>query len=436
MKNRFLFFSIIILLSAKQYAQTTNENNWAQNLKAEPNQIHWNMFEHHPMHAIFDSAILYTDAFKAIIEAEGSNVFYKDEVSYLLKLTPFSKYNIPYKNAKNEFERRSVEKQVLDEYRTVKNILHDKRFVKIGMIMNLSEYSFTAKGFSIVKKSLDNFNKSLTNHNIIIDPDFAPVPNTIDMPENVAEQFVNENPNREVLMWGIVDLWDSPKQLKFIAFTYVKPKTGESVFAVYPNSKTISFHILDWSIDPTETSVKEVIDNDMQYLAVNRTYFNTMDSVVSNIPVIRLTKLVSKCKEFGLENGLSEDAKLVILKNEKEIQKRKMALKSLLAVGRQYNGFQTVRSVKEKVIIRFDKKDDYYIWGTCTYSNGKKAKVQAWLNENDFLGIRMEFYSPTDDEIGAGNGTVFLLDNNQLVGYQMSSAINYDLNVKTNIIIK
>ncbi len=440
MKYLFVIYGIVIFSSLSLFAQTPAKSVSKGNNNIDQMGIHWDGFENHPMRALKDSAILLNADYISIIDAEHSNDFYRNKAAYLLKLELFSKYELLLKNAKDEFERRKVEKLILADYTKIKLMLHKKRFLYFGLLLNFSEYSFTANGFSIHEKSRDFLNKYLTTHKIKVDPDLNPVPNVISVGESFAEQFVHDNSTREVTAYGIIDLWSPDKYLKFVAFTYMKPNVGEQIISVYPNAETISQQIEELSVNISEENKTNLIEStDIGIFELSEEDLITIDNRLAESARFHMASLYAKCKEIGLDKSLSEDAKQIIIKYASDLASKKAILSGVLKVGRQFNGYQLYpNNIKKNIIIRFDRKEGDFDrwWGTCTYSNGKKAIVQACLASEDKLGLLIEFYMPNDDEQGASEGNLFLLENNKLIGYQMNEKVYYGKYAKTGIYIK
>jgi len=443
MKNKLLITSILMLCYTTGFAQPNAVTKNTTLNKVDQRGINWDAFATHPMRAMMDTALLVNKDLISILDATNSNEFNNNKATYLTRFNPLTKYAIAYKNAVNEFEKKRIENQVLEDY---KGILRNFSNGKTGYLcstIKLSDYSFEKKGFGYKPNQPGDFNKYLSDLKVKTDPEWVSLVANIAMDESVAEQFIKDNPAREVNIYGLVELSNWWRHLDFIAITSKSKNGEEKIINVYPNAATISDAIEKLSRDEVEGTTEKWLA-EMDPMEFNRGSLEPIDKAISDDAEFKLENLYKNCKEYGFGTTLTTNAKTALLQHQQLVKDRMTGLKGFLKIGKPFSGFQTYPGgIKKNIIITFTREDPALYdepsgiyWGTCKYSNGKKAIVQAQLNTNGQPGLQICFYTPEDDELGASNGNQFLLYKNQLIGYEMSDAVNYDRIVKTTILIK
>lgn len=444
MRKNLIIFCIAIFTSIEIYAQIPSgykriENNFGVN------SIHWDKFETHPSHVLLDSATFFSSDIISVIGEIKSRNFGNKLLGNLLRLKLFSNLAVSYKSAKDEFERKKVEESILNEYKKIEQYIKKKEYVWIGGHLNFSEFNFNEKAFGF-QKQLSDLNKQLFDANIEkIDLNWLYFPEYIPFKEVEAEQFVQDNPSREVRAYCLLSQNNYFKfSLEFIVLTYTDRNKEERVIDVYPKIETLNkkFEFLDEIVsNKSVSSIIEETDNALRTEPLDRGGVDKIYKNIRNNDFFRIGALFDKCKKFGFDTSLSEGAKQAIKKYEDNIAQRKKVLDNILKVGRQFNGYQIYAGdIKKKIVVRIDRKEDWgdnIYSGTCTYSNGKKAIVFFNYNEyDDNLGINITFYLPTDDELGAGDYHLFYLDNNSLIGFEMNESLDYDRISRTILSLK
>jgi len=390
-----------------------------------------------------DTALLVNKDLISILDATNSNEFHNNKAIYLTRFYPLTKHAIAYKNAANEFEKKRIENQVLEDYNGILKNFNKNKTGYICSSIKLSDYSFEKKGFGYKPNQPGDFNKYISDLKITNDPEWVSLAANIAMNEAVAEQFIKDNPTREVSIYGLVELSNWHRKLKFIAITSKSKNGEEKIITVYPNAATLSDAFEKLSRDEVEGTTEKWLA-EMDPVEFDRGSLMPIEKIISDDAELKMASLYKKSKEYSFGTTLTPNAKTALLQHQQLVKDRMTGLKGFLKIGKPFSGFQTYPGgIKKNIIITFTEKEPAWFdesesiyWGTCKYSNGKKAVVQAHLNADGLPGIKICFYMPEDDEMGASEGNQFLLYKNQLIGYNMNDAVNYDRIVKTTITIK
>ena len=454
MRKKLVIVFIVVVTTLNLFAQSASTNIHSSKSTIDNMGIDWDVFTNHPMRLLMGSASLLTTDLYSILNFSNTNEYIGNEVSYLVKFKPLTKYMALYKNAKDEFDRKDVEKQILNDYRAIINRYQDvldiytknTNYFWTGTTLRLSEYSFENKGFGFQPNLLNTFKENLEKITVKNDICGEPFPNFLPMDETTAKQFIHDNPSREIMAYVFLDNFKcypdqlAYSQIKFIAFTFAQKSSGEKVIAVYPNAEYLSQKLVELesnaTIETPENTISSIYDNSH---LLNRSELKIIYDKLKDNSRNRFVNLYNEYKDYNFMSDLSVTAQKAIEKNKQYIETQKRKYKTFPKIGVTYKGYQLYPGgIKRSIQIMFTKKDAMSYWGKCRYSNGKKSIVELKIDNTDILpDVKIQFYIPTDNELGAGDGNSFVLSNDgQLVGFELNDKVNYNSYSKTYISIQ
>jgi len=425
MKKILVITFSIIMITLNLFAQTvsTSTNNGKSSI--DKMGIDWNIFANHPMRELMDSATLLSTDLYSILNATNTSGYIDNSVRYLVRFNPLLKYMTPYRNAKDEFERQEVEKQILNDYQVIIDHYQDvldpysknSNYFWTGTIMKLAEYSFSDKGFRFQSNQMDIFKTNLEKMKIEDNIGGEPFPNLLSMDETTAKQFIRDNPSREVMVYAFLDNFkcypdpSAHSQIKFITFTSLPKNNREKVIAVYPNAKYFNKYLeqLD-SIIPKTSKTTYALDL-KEPLTIGE--FELICETGANYERHHFMNFYNKYKNYGFQSGISVSVQKAIERNMQYYKTQKEIYLAFLKIGKTYNGYQEYKGgIKRNILITFTKRSDDTYFGTCTYRNGKKMEVYAYINKYEELP-RLIICGCGSDDYACG----FTFCNGQLEGY-------------------
>ncbi len=449
MKQKAIQFILAgLLFSFHCFAQSVEYNKTL--IKTGDPLLNWGRFENHPARSILDTIPIFSDYDDVVFKPEANEeLLLKDgkllknnPIDYLLKHRRFSKYKTAYTNANNEFEKKRIEKQILEEKNRIIESILEKKVVKAGLLMKLSEYSFEKKGFFLIKSPLDDrgtFKEYMTSLGVDINYNWTSGLDFIAVNEKDAEQLIQNNPKREVVVEGIIEITVErfiEKKLEFVIVSAFQD--NPYVIHVVPNISDIWISLGKFENEKL-TGIEGILEKNPAISGYSENkYFESMNNSFSAYEMVYYKSL-----RYGFDKFFNEDIKKIIEQDKQKHTKAKVALDQFFKIGKIYNGYQMLPgNIKKNITICFNSVERDHWWeGTCQFSNGKKCNIFAgqYYNDNDCYNptVGIYFYQDISDELGPHESCpVFYLKDNQLIGYAMNEKFDHNLNSKTVINIK
>lgn len=449
MKNTIHLILGLLIFSFHCLSQSVDNNNKTQVKTGDP-LLNWDRFENHPARSILDTIPIFSDYDDVVFKPEANDEILEingkylknNPVDYLLKHPRFSKYKSGYTNANNEFEKKRIEKQILEERNRISSSILDKKVVTAGLLMKLSEYSFEKKGFFLNKSPLEprgTFKEYMTSLGVDINYNWTSGLDFIAVNEKDAEQLIKNNPKREVVVQGIIEITVEQFIEKKLEFVIVSAfQDNPYVIHVVPKISDIWISMGKLANEKS-TGIEGILEKNP---AISKSTENKYYESLNN-SIWGFLEVYNQSLKYGFDPFFNEDIKKIIEQDKQKQAKAKVILNQFFKIGKIYNGYQLLPDeTKKSITIIFNNEVYDSTWeGTCQFSNGKKCRVYAIqsYNNNDLYNptIGIYFYQDISDELGPHESCpVFYLKDNQLIGYAMNEKFDHNLNSKTVINLK
>jgi len=359
----------------------------------------------------------------------------------ILRHPALAKYIRSFEQARNEFERKRVESSIKEDFMEKRKEFHVASHFVVFVDVALGDYDFNRKGFPVQRAGASMYRHEAFD--LMEIPNWPSLPLLLPMSEVEAERFVSANPRRAVTMLAVMErdsiqtqsddaaaLTEKMKAQVMLSAFIGNPADGRRpVLATFPTEAGFS-GILTARLDSILAAINE------QRKPVAHAPEPEPDKIcgVSSNPNTYdyLTGMTEKMEKLGFKasgNILTPGRKAAL---EKAISERAAFIKGILKIGKPYQGIQTYpNGVTKKMTITFNERsqDGAIYFGTCTYSNKKKAVVWAGqANCPHGPCLYIDFYEPTDDEPGHSDdfNAFHVLGKDWAVGSGMGESVNYN----------
>ncbi len=406
----------------------------------------WGDQAQHPMRALVDAAPVLT---RELVNAVKLASLFSPKFDTLLNHPAFAKYAPAYRVATDEFARKRVAAQIQEELAAAKAQLRASKYWKYTVETTLSEYVFRNSTFPFRTTPGSPFSNDLVV--VTEQPHWRVLPTALSVPEAQAEAFVRRQPKRTVTLVVLVASSDlqipssasklqDPIQAKAVftgAFAN-EPDGGRTLLALHPSVATLPGQFKD--------SAERILAECQAQSAPVPVGMEPMPGPDCNpgngfSPADRWIEALKQADAFGF--GLSTDPALKALQTrlERTLEARYKAVEALFKAGQPFKGVQTYpNGVRKPFTLIFARKNkDFDKWeGKATYANGQKAIVHGgagWCPHGPC--VLLTFWHLHDDEVGAGDGTVFhLVNGHQAVGMALTDKVTYGIEAPVRISFK
>gem|GEM_PF-4395005 len=412
---------------------------------AAPVVYEWNPGTEHPMQALMEAAPTLTpEAINLLRQARQPKL----DLNALARIPAVAASAKACMEAKDEFEHKRLEGALKEEVRTAAQAFLQAPYLKVVLNAQLGNYSFQAKGFPFRGDGLAYLRNDLVQFSA---PGSWPVfPTLLPVAEDLAEAWVKQHPGRRVTVVVLVparsfrvlaDRPGFPTQTEgpatFSAFFWNDgPARPQTVIAAFPSEASLSALVLAKAAETLDASRE--VDKARQAEMLPRIWARLAEH---GRPVQEdsASDLITRATEAGFK--LERDPKVAqaAAALKKATERQRAALTTLVRAGRDYQGTQFLANGTQRpIVLRLTKGNAENGWrGICTYANKRKAIVTVDVRECQHGPcLNMEFYLPTDNEIGAGEGQNFHLVGNQAFGMAMSENLIYHTEVRTRILFQ